>query len=388
MINLKELNKIDITETELNLNDLGWQQKEFANPNSTIRIGTTFSGIGAIEYAFKRLGLKTEIKFAGDINDNCRKSYFANYNIKNDSWHTDIHDFDAKPFLNNIDLLVGGAPCQAFSIVGNRLGFEDTRGTLFREFARVIKECKPKVFIFENVQGLYKHDNGKTWEIISNTFREYCGYHIFFRRLNSKNYGIPQHRERLYCVGFRKKTNFLFPAPIGCPYIMYDFMEDYRSGAYYNEKYDCKVLTDDPQRYEGLSSGELSPRYNEFVFKCAEVEDKHYLSKTVAEYVLAGGSKGFKTSKETDLQIARPLLQSMHKMHRAGVDNYVSYKKEKGINGLRRLTPKECLRLMGFRDDFNEVVSNTALYMEAGNSIVVDVLIALLKEIDITKYGV
>lgn len=388
MINLKELNKIDITETELNLNDLGWQQKEFANPNSTIRIGTTFSGIGAIEYAFKRLGLKTEIKFAGDINDNCRKSYFANYNIKNDSWHTDIHDFDAKPFLNNIDLLVGGAPCQAFSIVGNRLGFEDTRGTLFREFARVIKECKPKVFIFENVQGLYKHDNGKTWEIISNTFREYCGYHIFFRRLNSKNYGIPQHRERLYCVGFRKKTNFLFPAPIGCPYIMYDFMEDYRSGAYYNEKYDCKVLTDDPQRYEGLTSGELSPRYNEFVFKCAEVEDKHYLSKTVAEYVLAGGSKGFKTSKETDLQIARPLLQSMHKMHRAGVDNYVSYKKEKGINGLRRLTPKECLRLMGFRDDFNEVVSNTALYMEAGNSIVVDVLIALLKEIDITKYGV
>ena len=368
MINLKELNKIDITETELNLNDLGWQQKEFANPNSTIRIGTTFSGIGAIEYAFKRLGLKTEIKFAGDINDNCRKSYFANYNIKNDSWHTDIHDFDAKPFLNNIDLLVGGAPCQAFSIVGNRLGFEDTRGTLFREFARVIKECKPKVFIFENVQGLYKHDNGKTWEIISNTFREYCGYHIFFRRLNSKNYGIPQHRERLYCVGFRKKTNFLFPAPIGCPYIMYDFMEDYRSGAYYNEKYDCKVLTDDPQRYEGLASGELSPRYNEFVFKCAEVEDKHYLSKTVAEYVLAGGSKGFKTSKETDLQIARPLLQSMHKMHRAGVDNYVSYKKEKGINGLRRLTPKECLRLMGFRDDFNEVVSNTALYMEAGNS--------------------
>lgn len=388
MINLKELNKIDITETELNLNDLGWQQKKFANPNATIRIGTTFSGIGAIEYAFKRLSLKTEIMFAGDINENCRKSYFANYDIKNDSWHTDIHDFNAKPFLNKIDLLVGGAPCQAFSIVGNRLGFEDTRGTLFREFARVIKECKPKVFIFENVQGLYKHDKGKTWEVISNTFREYCGYHIFFRRLNSKNYGIPQHRERLYCIGFRKKTDFLFPAPIPCPYIMYDFMEDYRGGAYYNDEYDCKVLTNDPKRYGGLASGELTPKYNEFVFKCSDVEDKHYLSKAVAEYVLAGGSKGFKTSTETDLQIARPLLQSMHKMHRAGVDNYVSYRKEKGINGLRRLTPKECLRLMGFRDDFKEVVSNTSLYMEAGNSIVVDVLIALLKEMDITKYGV
>lgn len=388
MINLKELNKIDITETGINNNELGWQQKEFVNPCSTIRIGTTFSGIGAIEYAFKRLGLKTEIKFAGDINDNCRKSYFANYDIQDESWHTDIHNFNAKPYRNKIDLLVGGAPCQAFSIVGNRLGFEDTRGTLFREFARVIKECKPKVFIFENVQGLYKHDNGKTWEVISNTFREYCGYHIFFRRLNSKNYGIPQHRERLYCVGFRKKTKFLFPAPIECPYIMYDFLEDFRGGTYYSTKYDCKVLTNNPQRFEGLASGELSAKYNEFVFKCSDVEDKHYLSKTVAKYVLAGGSKGFITSKETDLAIARPLLHSMHKMHRAGVDNYVSFRKDKGINGLRRLTPKECLRLMGFRDDFNEVVSNTSLYMEAGNSIVVDVLIALLKEMDITKYGI
>ena len=116
--------------------------------------------------------------------------------------------------------------------------------------------------------------------------------------------------------------------------------------------------------------------------------NKHYLSQSVYDYVLAGGSKGFKTSTKTDLDIARPLLQSMHKMHRAGVDNYVSYNKNKGINGLRRLTPKECLRLMGFTDDFNEVVSNTSLYMQVGNSIVVDVLIALLKQIDITKYGI
>ena len=134
--------------------------------------------------------------------------------------------FDAKKYNGEVDLLVGGAPCQAFSIVGNRLGFDDTRGTLFREFARVIKEVNPKVFIFENVQGLYNHDNGRTWSVISNTFKEYCGYHIFFRRLNSKNYGIPQHRERLYCIGFKDKTNFLFPEPIDCPYIMYDFMEE------------------------------------------------------------------------------------------------------------------------------------------------------------------
>ena len=118
-----------------------------------------------------------------------------------------------------------------------------------------------------------------------------------------------------------------------------------------------------------------------------EVEDKYYLSEKVAKYVLSSGTKSFKTQVKTDLDIARPLLQSMHKMHRAGVDNYVTFNKSKGIDGLRKLTPRECLRLMGFKDDWKIVVSNTSAYMEAGNSIVVDVLIALLKQMDITKYG-
>lgn len=378
----------NIQETPLDLEGLNWSLRHFSLPNKTIRLATTFSGIGAIEYAFKRLGIKHKIVFAGDINDNCKTSYLANYDISPEVWHSDIHQLDAKPFRNKVDLLVGGAPCQAFSIVGNRKGFDDTRGTLFREFARIIRECNPKVFIFENVQGLYNHDDGQTWEVIRNTFKDYCGYHIFFRRLNSKNYGIPQHRERLYCVGFRKQTKFLFPAPIECPYVMYDFMEDYRGGDYYVKEYDCKVLTPNKERREMLAKGIVLPDYNEFVFRCSDVEDKHYLSQSVADYVLAGGSKGFRTSTKTDLKIARPLLQTMHKMHRAGVDNYVSYNKSKGINGLRRLTPKECLRLMGFTDDFHEVVSNTSLYMQAGNSIVVDVLIALLKQMDITKYGI
>ena len=101
------------------------------------------------------------------------------------------------------------------------------------------------------------------------------------------------------------------------------------------------------------------------------------------KYVLAGGTKNFKTGKATDLEVARPLLQTMHKMHRAGVDNYVTHNKGK----IRKLTPRECLRLMGFRDDFKIAVSDTQLYRQAGNSIVVDVLIALLKEMDITRFG-
>ena len=121
--------------------------------------------------------------------------------------------------------------------------------------------------------------------------------------------------------------------------------------------------------------------FDEFVFNVNEVEEKYFLSKKVKTYVLAGGTKNFKTSKKTDLPVARPLLQSMHKMHRAGVDNYVTYEKGK----IRKLTPKECLRLMGFRDTFKIVVSDTQMYRQAGNSIVVDVLISLLKQMDITK---
>ena len=326
--------------------------------------------------------------FAGDINSKCKDTYFANYNIREDQWHTDIHEFDAKPYKGKVDLFVGGAPCQAFSIVGDQRGFEDTRGTLFREFARVVKECQPKVFIFENVQGLFKHDNGRTWDVIRKTFEDYCEYDVHYQLLNARDYGVPQTRERLYCIGFRKKTNFKYPAPIKLKYRMYDFMEDYTDTEYFSESDGIKYLSNCEEHRKGLVTGMEQERFNDFVFRVNEVEDKYYLSEKVAKYVLAGGTKTFKTSTKTDLDIARPLLQSMHKMHRAGVDNYVTYRKDKGINGIRKLTPRECHRLMGFRDDFHIVAANTAAYMQAGNSIVVDVLMAILKQLDITKYGI
>lgn len=376
------------SESNIDWKGLSWVDRDFSHPSRIIRLGTSFSGIGAIEYAFKRLHLNCQIMFAGDIDANCKKAYFANYPIEEKQWHTDIHNFNAKPFRNKIDLFVGGAPCQAFSIVGDQRGFEDTRGTLFREFARVVKECRPKVFIFENVQGLFQHDNGRTWDVIRHTFEDYCGYDIHYQLLNARDYGIPQTRERLYSIGFRKKTKFLYPAPIHLNYRMYDFLEDYSDSPYYYKESNVKILSPNKEHAEMVLNGKEDERFNDFIFPVHTVDDKYYLSEKVAKYVLAGGTKTFKTSTKTDLDIARPLLQTMHKMHRAGVDNYVSYNKSKGIDGLRKLTPRECLRLMGFKDDFKIAVSNTSAYMEAGNSIVVDVLIALLKQLDITKYGV
>ena len=107
----------NIQNTPMNIDTTGtsWVDKDFSHPERIIRLATSFSGIGAIEYAMKRLGLNTKIVFAGDINANCKKTYFANYNIEEDQWHTDIHDFNAKPFRNQVDLFVGGAPCQSVS---------------------------------------------------------------------------------------------------------------------------------------------------------------------------------------------------------------------------------------------------------------------------------
>lgn len=389
-----------------------WRDLEFAHPERRIRLATSFSGIGAIEHAFQRLGLNCEIVFAGDIDEKCKRSYLANYPLSEDKWHADIHQLDATPYLGQVDLFVGGAPCQAFSMVGKRRGFEDTRGTLFREFARVVKECRPKVFIFENVKGLLNHDAGNTWEVMCRTFEDYCGYQIYYHTLNSKDYGIPQHRERVFCIGFREATDFMFPCPIPLEYRMYDFLEDYISTKYFLKEKGIKFVTSTKNRlkcytqingevalcqkrnqqfnwhgdfvYHPVLDGEpYEEGWDEFIFDVRDVEEKYYLSDKVRNYVLTPGTKNFRTSTATDLDVARPILQSMHKMHRAGVDNYVTHK-----GRIRKLTPRECLRLMGFKDSFKIVVSDTSMYQQAGNSIVVDVLIALLKQIDITRYGV
>lgn len=384
-----------------------WRKKEISNPNATIRIATMFSGIGAIEYAFKRLNIKTDIIFASDIDAHAKQSYFANYNIKEENWYNDVKEINGNKYREKIDLLVGGSPCQSFSMVGKRKGFDDTRGTLFYEFARIIKESQPKVFIFENVKGLINHDNGNTFETIKATFDE-LGYKYFYQVLNAKDYGIPQHRERIYVVGFKdKKTNFEFPEPIELEYKMQDFLEDYTDSKYYLKEKGVKFVTSSKnknKRYTQINGdialcqkanqqfnwhgdfifeNKLENDFDEFIFDVNEVEEKYYLSEKVKDYVLCEGTKNFKTTIKTDLDVARPLLQSMHKMHRAGVDNYVTHNKGK----IRKLTPKECLRLMGFRDDFKQVVSDTQMYRQAGNSIVVDVLIAILKQMDITKYS-
>ena len=355
-----------------------------------IKIATVFSGIGSVEHALIRMKLEHKIIFAcdnGDIEINedniicklneypkmdyvnrkkivddvyndskktnfVKKTYFENYKISEYDFHNNIKFLDGNQYKNQVDLLVGGSPCQSFSTMGYQKGLEDSRGTLFYEFARLVKEIEPKVFIYENVQGLLHHDKGKTWSIISEIFKS-LGYFYKFKILNSKDYGIPQNRNRLFVVGFKNKkyfNKFEFPQEIKLKSTLQDYLIEY-----------CK---------EGSFSFESK------IFDPGVVDEKYFLSDKVTKHVLSVGTKNYVTIPKTDLTIARPLLATMHKMHRAGVDNYIT------IEGkLRRLTPRECLRLMGYEDYFKQVVSDTQMYHQTGNSIVVNIFIYLLNEI-------
>lgn len=406
-----------------------------------IRLATVFSGIGSIEQALLRLGIPHEIAFAcdnGDIELNLfdkttkkefedlktkrgkrtlsideksrldelsilenklaedvrekvrslsnalekkeyidglysknskkinhvQKTYVANYDINPAHFHQDIRFLDGRDYAGKVDLLVGGSPCQAFSTVGAQTGLSDTRGTLFYEFARIIQEVQPKVFIYENVRGLTTHDNGNTWNVIKHVFRDVLQYDISEPQLlNAADYGIPQTRRRVFVVGIRKDLkhqDFQYPVPQPLKFTMQDFLEN-------NCAYGQFGYNQDGSIYANKVAGNPNSKF--------------ILTDKVRDYVLCSGTKTFKTSTKTDLPIARTLVKTMTQHHRAGVDNYITVEGEGDKRILRALTDRECLRLMGYPDTFKIVVSSPMIYRQAGNSIVVDVMMAVVREI-------
>lgn len=386
----------DIQNTKANIDNSGidWQTKSFSHPKRTIRLGTSFSGIGAIEHSFHRLGLNCKIQFAGDIDKNCKKAYFANYNITEEQWHKDIHEFDATPFKGKIDLFVGGAPCQAFSLRGKHGGFEDTRGTLFREFARVVIECQPKVFIFENVRGMLYHDKGNTWNIIHNTFEKDCGYQVYYQILNSKDYGIPQSRDRIYCIGFKKEVDFKYPAPIKLVKTVYDLLEDIIDDKYFLKEKGFHFITESVNHKKSYTqingTVQLCQKRNQqfnwhgdFIYHPFTEENNQPHDFLEKVHLINDAEESYYIASNVGERTIFPDGNGNHVLRRGK-----NVKCDTSKGWFRKLTPRECLRLMGFDDSFKIVVSDTETYKQAGNSIVVDVLMALLKQIDITKYGV
>ncbi len=359
-----------------------------------LKLATVFSGIGAIEFALLRMKIPYEIVFACDNDVHVKKSYFANYDIDEPNWFDDVKEVNGIQFNGKVDLLMGGSPCQSFSMVGRRKGLEDSRGLLVYEFIRLVREIKPKIFIFENVKGLLNHNNGNTWSEIENEFKKLDpNFHI--KILNSKDFGIPQNRERMFVVGFLdSRKDFTFPTPIKLELFMKDFLEDTPNPKYFLPEKGIRFVTNErnlKKKYTQINGKialcqKRNQQFNwhgDFVMTSPnKIDNKYFLSAKLASYVTSSGTKNFYSKPETDLDVARPILSTVHKMHRAGIDNYITYEQ----NRIRKLTPRECLRLMGFDDRFKIVVSDTQAYKQAGNSIVVDVLIHILGNIELERY--
>lgn len=298
---------------------------------SCIRFIDLFCGIGGFRYAaretFSSLGIKGKCVFSSDIDIPAQKSYEANFGERPSG---DITRIDAKD-IPDFELLFGGFPCQAFSIIGKREGFADkTRGTLFFDIARILKEKRPKAFVLENVKQLVSHDGGRTINTIISILRDELGYHVDYRILNALDYGLPQKRERVVIVGSTKPFVMQWPEPVKNGKTLNDILERkvdtkyYASEAIVNKRKSMHASKYYPAIWHENKAGNISS----YPYSCA---------------LRAGASY-----------------------------NYLL------VNGERRLTPRECLRLQGFPDDFKMVVSDCQIRKQAGNAVPVAMIQCVL----------
>jgi DNA (cytosine-5)-methyltransferase 1 len=307
-----------------------------------------FAGIGGIRLGFENTG-RVENVFSAEIDKYACQTYQANFG---DDPRCDITEIQEKE-LPEFDVLLAGFPCQAFSIAGRRGGFEDTRGTLFFDVARIIKEKQPKAFLLENVKGLTHHDRGKTFATIMHTLEHDLGYTVSAKLLNAKDYGVPQKRERIYIVGFKKEVDFQFPKPKKLQKRVKDIMEENEvSSKYYLSNTYVNTLIRHKDRHEKKGNG--------FGYKIIDHND-------IANTIVVGGM-----GKERNLLIDDRLTDFIPKTNIKGEINR---------KFIRKMTPREWARLQGFPDRFKIPVSDAQAYKQFGNSVSVPVIHAIAKEI-------
>lgn len=307
------------------------------NIEKKYKLVSLFSGIGGIDLGFEFAGF--DCIWANDFDKFACQTYRANVGDQ-------IVEGDIRLTKNQIpdhDILVGGFPCQPFSTLGKLQGFDDeqNRGTLFFEIMDIITKHDTKVVVLENVKNLVTHDGGKTFARMKQELND-AGYDVNAQILNSQDYGIPQRRNRIFIVAFNRKF--------------------FKTGKFtYPEKEELKVTTQD--------------------LLDEDVPESYFLTRKLVKTILGMGTKGYMVKPTIDLPISKTLTATMHKMHRASQDNYVTdlknYErnvtdKEKRME-VRKLTPNECRQLQGFPSEWKQVVSDCQAYKQFGNAVTVDV---------------
>ena len=296
-----------------------------------LKVASLFSGIGGPEEAISQMGIEHEIQFACDCDKKARDTYLHNFQPK--AFFNDVTDL---PELYPIDLLVFGFPCQPFSSAGHKQGFQDARGKLINHAIEVLKKTQPSYFIAENVKGIINQDNGKCLKKILQLLRG-AGYNVRYKVINSLDFGLPQHRERLWIIGTKKDMDCDFKFPVNkTSYIPL------------NELLDKKV---DDRFYASkslLSKSKVKIRLKNY--------DKNYIN-CITQTIARNGSSS----------------------------EYISYvaATNRAIGQKRKPTPEECLRLFGFSNKFKfpQSVSLTSRYNQVGNTMPVLVLKAILEKL-------
>lgn len=329
-------------------------------PTSSFDFIDLFAGIGGTRRGFESIG--GECVFTSEWDRFARQTYVANYGSSHEI-AGDIADVDANEVPDH-DVLIAGFPCQPFSLAGvskkNSLGRAhgfacETQGTLFFDIARVLEAKRPSAFMLENVKNLASHDKGRTFEVILRTLREELGYEVHCKVIDAQSF-VPQHRERVFIVGFKSSTDFDWrdvKIPRGTPPVLGSILH--------------------PQDGTELPENEYT------LGALAEVNAKYTLSTKLWKYLQAYAAKhrakgnGFGYSRFGPDGVARTLSARYHK---DGSEILIA---RGGRSNPRRLTPRECARLMGFPDDFRIPVSDTQGYRQFGNSVVVPVVEAVAR---------
>jgi len=398
-----------------------------------MRIGTDFSGIGSPEMALELLGIEHTKEFACEIDKYARESYKAIYGEPK-KFYEDITKRDHSE-VPQLDLYVGGFPCQSFSMAGNRKGFDEARGTLFFNVAEFIQINQPKMFILENVKGLLSHDNGKTFQTIVSIlsdnggtvnsqqsipyYDDGLGYHIYHKVLNTKDFGIPQNRERIFIVGFKDFREFSFPKPFPLELRLKDILEDEVDDKFYLSDKMVNVLTkyenpiiknDTPDKSSCLTANyfKMGGRDQQYL-KVKSATSKGYeeakegdsINYSVPNSKTRRGRVGKGVAQTLDTSCNQAVIGAMRgrynkdgkteqqiELNDTGNTNSITTVQKDNLvvsDKIRRLTPLECFRLQGYPYEAfykaQKVNSDTQLYKQAGNSITVNVMMELIKKL-------
>lgn len=349
-----------------------------------------FSGIGGFEMGIhqvsEKMGIELECVFSSEIDKYARKIYEKNFGVEPYGDIKQINEYD----IPNHNLLVGGFPCQAFSIAGKRAGFDDIRGTLFFEIARIARAKRPEILLLENVRGLLSHDKGRTFEVILKTLDD-IGYDVEWQVLNSKNYGIPQNRERVFIVGHLRGSGRrkIFPIAGESRQTINQINNPTHSN---NRVYFDEGISPTLNCMEG---GNRQP----FVIVNKEIKIRDNSTCLDANYYKGLDNHGARTGvlikeatkqgyTESNIGDSINYSQPNSKTRRGRVSNIANTLDTGCQQGvltedirIRRLTPIECERLQGFPDNWTEGLSDTQRYKCIGNAVSVPVIEAVITEL-------